>query len=1538
MQKRYAKSSGSIISLVIACVFLALTAQAQTAGRQNLRGHHVLPAAARARAVDRLAATQSLQFNLGLPLRNQAELTKLLQELSDPGSPNYRKFLTPEQFTGKFGPTEADYQAVLAYARANGFTVTATHPNRVLVSVRAPVSNVEKAFHITLRHYQHPAEARDFFAPDTEPTLDLAVPIQDISGLDDYIIPQPACHPRPAKATPQTGSAPDGGYMGADFRKAYAPDVTLTGAGQSAGTINFGGYYQSDVRRYQDSNSIPRIPIVEELLDGVTSITNGASGEEPLDLEMLSAMAPGLEALYFYRGTSIDTMLSAIASDNVAKQIGASWSYGTSGNTDNLLQQLAAQGITFFIASGDFDAYPSANPDWPLVPKCAASPYVTCVGGTTLTMNGTGAAYASEKVWNWGNNSGSSGGISTNYPIPFWQQGIDMTANQGSTTLRNIPDVAMTGDNVFIYCGNGTNENTGGTSCATPLWAGFMALINQQNTLNGNPPAGAFNPIVYAIGKSSAYAAAFHDITAGNNTNSVTTTNYWAVPGYDLCTGWGTPKGQATINAFTTMPYLATVPPATLTAYTSSNLTLTVSAGGQAPLAYQWFYDGMAIAGATSATLNFANLQPTNSGRYFVVAANNYGAVTSTVCALSAITAPPYVAQTRATAPAAWWRLNETSGPTAYGSIGGFNGTNNGSLVLGVSGPAAPAWPGFESGNTAYQFSGSGTSISIPALNLASNLTLTAWVQPAAAQSANYPGIVSWSSGGNTISLGFGNGNNQLTYIRNGFVYSSPSLVVPTNQWTFIALALSPTNALLYLATNSNLIAYNTGTTNPALTSFTTPGYLGKNPYASYNGALDEAGIYNQQLTPAQLTNLVSAALTAWPAVTLTAPADGGFYVAPANLKLTAAVVTNGHSIQKVQFYNGASLLGEAATPPYQYNFSSVPHGIYTLLAEVVYDGGSVLSSLPANVTVTNQPPAAVADAASTLKNAAVTLNVLANDSDPNGYALTLQSVTQPANGTAAISGTNILYTPTTGYTGTDMFTYTIFDGSFDTATATVTVTVNPPQPPALVNDTAATTQNTAVTLPVLANDTDPYNLPLFLQSITQPARGSAVIAGTNVVYTPNNYWYGLDTFTYTAGDGYGPNATATVSVTTPYTNYASTFTNAIMAAGPAAYWRLNETAGATAYDSAGGNNGTNHGSLVLAVSGPTPPAWPGFESGNTAYQFSSNSAAATSVSLPALNLSSNLTLIAWVKPSAAQGYYPGLVTWSSGGNTLGLVLGNNNNQLGCVRNGLVYSSSTLQVPANQWSLVALTMTPTNAILYLATNSTLMAYTTGTTNPVLVSFTNTAYLGNSPYGRYNGALDEAAIYNQALTSSQLNGLMAAAQTGQPAVALTAPADGGSFNAASNITLAASVTTNGNHTVEGVQFYNNATWIGQTTNAPYRFTWSGAPAGTNIITAKLLYDGGSVLASAAASITVTNSVTVSTIPTNLVFAVSGTNLNLSWPADHTGWRLIAQTNHLANGISLNTNDWGSVANSAGTNQVTLPFDPAKPMEFYRLVYP
>ena len=155
------------------------------------------------------------------------------------------------------------------------------------------------------------------------------------------------------------------------------------------------------------------------------------------------------------------------------------------------------------------------------------------VGGTTLTT-GTGGAYSSETVWNWrlydGSYWGSSGGISTYYAIPFYQQGISMSANQGSTTMRNVPDVALTADNVYVVYDNGSTGNFGGTSCAAPLWAGFTALVNQQAAAAGQAPVGFLNPALYTIGKGVNYTTAFHDITTGNNYSASSPSNSPPLP------------------------------------------------------------------------------------------------------------------------------------------------------------------------------------------------------------------------------------------------------------------------------------------------------------------------------------------------------------------------------------------------------------------------------------------------------------------------------------------------------------------------------------------------------------------------------------------------------------------------------------------------------------------------------------------------------------------------------------------------------------------------------------------------------------------------------------------------------------------------------------------------------------------------------------------------------------------------------------------------------------------------------------------------
>ncbi len=553
---------GSLLAAVIALA--AQGATAQQGQRQYLHGH-VPRQAAHLQPTGRLSSSARLNLAIGLPLRNREALTSLLQQVYDPASPLYHQYLTPEQFAERFGPTEQDYEAVIAFARANGLAVSGTHPNRVLLDVNGAVADIERAFHLTLRLYAHPKENRSFYAPDAEPSVDLAVSILDISGLDNYTLPHPAnLRPVPVdqqrNATPNAGSGPSGAYMGNDFRAAYVPGVTnLTGAGQMVGLVQFDGYYAADITAYETQAGLPSVTLQTVLLDGYNGVpTTGANSGNPevsLDIEMAISMAPGLSKVILYEagpyGTPND-ILSRIATDNQAKQLSCSWGWGggPSGTTDSIFQQMAAQGQSFFAASGDSDAYSTgeidnaSNADTP-----SDDPYITVVGGTTLTTSGPGGSWVSETVWNWGGGTGSSGGISSYYGIPTWQQGISMTANLGSTTYRNIPDVAMTGDNVYVRYGNGGSGTFGGTSCATPLWAAFIALVNQQAVAAGKATVGFINPAIYAIGKGASYTSDFHDITTGNNTSSSSPSQFYAVAGYDLCTGWGTPAGASLINA-----------------------------------------------------------------------------------------------------------------------------------------------------------------------------------------------------------------------------------------------------------------------------------------------------------------------------------------------------------------------------------------------------------------------------------------------------------------------------------------------------------------------------------------------------------------------------------------------------------------------------------------------------------------------------------------------------------------------------------------------------------------------------------------------------------------------------------------------------------------------------------------------------------------------------------------------------------------------------------------------------------------------------
>ena len=570
MTRKLSQIASSLALLLLSFASLA------AAERQVLQGH--VPAAVaqlKLQPVGRLPATNHLHLGISLPLRNNEALGQLLKGIYDPASPNFRHYLTPAQFNERYGPTEADFQAVIQFVKANGLTVTHTNPGRTLVSVEGAVADVEKTFHLTLRLYQHPTEARQFFAPDVEPSLDLAVPVLAISGLNDYELPHSKAHVHDKSQAPKYGGGsydPNGQQllMGSDFRHAYAAGTTNEGSGQVVGLIEFQeGYSTNDILAYESTAGLPNVPVQEVLVDGYPHIPSfDGDGEASLDIEMAISMAPGLKKVVFYYGyySDLDGVLTSMADptngEPLPLQISSSYGSGTDGATSNCCLRLAMQGQSYFYAMGDEGALP-VDPNGPggtYINGASAAdlqPYMTQVGGTELVLTYDGGTWTSETVWGEsgpsGGPNGSSGGILTPIPIPLYQQSVNMSANGGSSTKCNVPDVAAAADGVLdvFTTTNGVRifQDEAGTSCAAPLWAGFMALVNQQAAEQGLPPVGFVTPALYNIAEGSLYSSCFHDITNGNNTWSNSPSLYYAKPGYDLCTGWGSPAGADLINA-----------------------------------------------------------------------------------------------------------------------------------------------------------------------------------------------------------------------------------------------------------------------------------------------------------------------------------------------------------------------------------------------------------------------------------------------------------------------------------------------------------------------------------------------------------------------------------------------------------------------------------------------------------------------------------------------------------------------------------------------------------------------------------------------------------------------------------------------------------------------------------------------------------------------------------------------------------------------------------------------------------------------------
>lgn len=524
--------------------------------RQQLLGH-VFDVVSKLNPVGPLAESTPIDVVIALPARDVESRTALLRDIYDPASPRFQQFLSPRQYMETFDPTEASYQSLLDFVKANQLTVVSSAP-RKFIHVTAPAAVINKVFHVTLQQYQHPTEEKPFYAPDADPAVTLETLGLQITGLDNFRTPRRAPNllksaGKASGSPPHAGGSGNGGlYTGGDFRAAYAPGVTLTGSGQAVGILELDGYVDSDIRMYEQQNGIPNISLQNVYLDGYTG--GNPNEESAADIELVISMAPGLAKVIIYGVPysnagiidALNEMANPTQGEPLPYQITTSYYFFYDKNVYDALARLAVQGQALFVASGDYGSYNETSGSGAFPP--ADHPLVTSVGGTELQTSGPGGAWISETTASFSGGGYSPWGADPQFAIPWWQAGMDYTPSKGSTTVRNAPDVSIVADNITVFS-NGSWRGFAGTSAAAPLWAGYMALINERAAQADRPQVGFANPALWAIGRGGNCPTCFHDITTGNNFNSTNPTLYSAVAGYDLCTGWGTPTGMALINA-----------------------------------------------------------------------------------------------------------------------------------------------------------------------------------------------------------------------------------------------------------------------------------------------------------------------------------------------------------------------------------------------------------------------------------------------------------------------------------------------------------------------------------------------------------------------------------------------------------------------------------------------------------------------------------------------------------------------------------------------------------------------------------------------------------------------------------------------------------------------------------------------------------------------------------------------------------------------------------------------------------------------------
>ena len=444
-------------------------------------------------------------------------------------------------FVARYGADPADVERLRAFSRQHGLQEVSCEPGRRTLRLSGTAQALQQAFGVQLGHYELTPGGTPYVGSAQAPTLPDPAVIA-VLGLDRRPVATP--HFRIAKATPATT------YTPLQVGQLYNFPAGTDGTGQTIAIIELGGgYTQADLDTYFSGLGITTPSVTAVSVDTGSNQPGGsADAEVMLDIEVAGALAPSAKLVVYFAGNTDQGFYNAISQAAHNTSLPAtvmsiswggpesSWSTASRNAMETALEDAATLDVTVTVAAGDSGSSDGVSGGQPNVDFPASSPSVLACGGTKLLASGS--TISSEVVWNetTADEGATGGGISTVFALPSWQAASNVPAGPNGFVGRGVPDVAGDADPVTGYDVrvDGQNETVGGTSAVAPLWAALVARLNQQL----GHSLGAANAVLYGAASKT-----FHDITQGNNGS------YQAGPGWDACTGLGSPNGQALLSA-----------------------------------------------------------------------------------------------------------------------------------------------------------------------------------------------------------------------------------------------------------------------------------------------------------------------------------------------------------------------------------------------------------------------------------------------------------------------------------------------------------------------------------------------------------------------------------------------------------------------------------------------------------------------------------------------------------------------------------------------------------------------------------------------------------------------------------------------------------------------------------------------------------------------------------------------------------------------------------------------------------------------------